>query len=92
MAEKLIPKQRLPISRTEAGNIKIKGSYLTLFARAVTVIFATLFPSISIIVLYYISSLVARLWTILGFSFLFATTVAIFTTASLAEIFGVTAA
>jgi hypothetical protein len=61
-------------------------------ARVMAVLISTLFPSIAIIVLYFIQSLAVRLWVVLGFSMLFSMVIAIFTSARPIEIFAATAA
>lgn len=56
------------------------------------VLISALFPSISVIVLYFIKSLAVRLWVVLGFSMLFSLVLAVFTNARPIEIFAATAA
>jgi hypothetical protein len=84
--------EKTPFKVTESGNIVIKEEHFVCIARTTTVMFATLFPSIAVVALYFIPSVVSRLGAIMAFSFVFAAALAIFTNASLPEIFGVTAA
>jgi len=53
---------------------------------------ASLLPAISILALYFIHNMLARLGAIMAFSALFSFTLAIFTTAKRIEIFAATAA
>jgi uncharacterized membrane protein len=70
----------------------VDDEYFVYIARFLTVIFATLVPGISIVVLYFIPTLAPRLGAVLGFSFFTAAMLALFTTAKPAEIFAITAA
>ena len=56
------------------------------------VLISTMFPSIAVIVLYFIQDLAIRLWVVLIFSLVFSTVLAIFTNARPIEIFAATAA
>lgn len=61
-------------------------------ARLTAVLISTLFPSVAVIVLYFIHDLAIRLWVVLCFSMVFSSILAVFTTARPIEIFAATAA
>jgi hypothetical protein len=61
-------------------------------AKVMAVVISTIFPSVAVIVLYFIQDLAVRLWIVLVFSLLFSTVLALFTNARPIEIFAATAA
>jgi len=76
----------------QSERIVANDDYFLRTAKVISVALATLYPSIAIVALYFIPSIAARLGAILGFSFLFASSVAISTTASPIDIFAITVA
>jgi hypothetical protein len=74
------------------GLVKWRNRHLVTMAKIVSVIVSTLFPSIAVLVLYFIKSLVVRVGVVLVFSALFLTSLTIFINAKLIEIFAATAA
>jgi hypothetical protein len=71
---------------------EIGDQYYVRLAKILSILLATIFPSIAIVILYFIPSLLARLGFIMAFSFLLAAVLAVFTEAKSTEIFGITAA
>lgn len=61
-------------------------------ARLMSTVLASVLPTLSIVILYFIRSLIGRLGALVGFSTLFAISVAVFTNARRVEVFSATAA
>lgn len=76
----------------ESGLVEYPDRWFQRIARAVATILASLLPAISIIVLYFIKSIAARLGTMAAFTAVFSMSVSAFTSASPAEVFATTAA
>jgi len=78
--------------KADALEVEVDDGYFAYFAKILSVFLATIFPSIAVVILYFIHSMITRLWVIMLFSFVFATTLALFTNAKPIEIFAITAA
>ncbi|TKA79572.1 hypothetical protein B0A49_02999 [Cryomyces minteri] len=76
----------------EGGLTHYKDTHLNAVSHFVGALLASLLPAISIIVLYFVQNMLARLGAIMAFSAVFAFTLAVFTKATRIEIFAATAA
>ena len=76
----------------ETGIGRVKLEVLHRFARALNVVLSAIIPSTAIVALYMIDSLSYRIAAVAAFSGVFASVLAIFTTARPVEIFAATAA
>jgi hypothetical protein len=76
----------------EAGLREWDDKHFTNIVRVMAVLISTLFPSIAVLVLYFIPKLPIRLGAVLLFSMLFSGVLAAFTRARPIEIFAATAA
>ncbi|PVH87646.1 hypothetical protein DL98DRAFT_649265 [Cadophora sp. DSE1049] len=76
----------------DVGLVKWNNSYFTAVSRIITVIISTIFPSMEVLVLYFIQKMVVRVGMVLLFSATFSLSLAIFTNARPVEIFAATAA
>ncbi|KAH0159314.1 hypothetical protein KCU67_g7170, partial [Aureobasidium melanogenum] len=76
----------------ELGLVEWSDDSYTTASRTTSIITSSLIPSLAIVVLYFIHSLLARIFVAMGLSFLFSITLALLTSARAAEIFASTAA
>jgi len=76
----------------ELGMVEWSDDSYTTASRTMSVITSSLIPSLAIVILYFIHSLLARIFVAMGLSFLFSVTLALLTSARAAEIFASTAA
>ncbi|KAH0539050.1 hypothetical protein FGG08_004396 [Glutinoglossum americanum] len=76
----------------ESGVIHYADSRLVTTAHLLSIFASSLLPTVSIFVLYFLNSLLARLGAIMVFSFLFSSSLALFTAARRVEVFAATAA
>jgi len=76
----------------ETGIGRVKLEVLHRFARALNVVLSAIIPSTAIVALYMINNLPYRIAAVAAFSGVFASVLAIFTTARPVEIFAATAA
>ncbi|KAF2101100.1 hypothetical protein NA57DRAFT_74688 [Rhizodiscina lignyota] len=80
------------VFKHDAPLIETKEEYYHAISKAFSVVLSAAIISATVLALYYIPSLHLRVLSIVPFTLLFATAVAVFTTARSAEIFGATAA
>ncbi|KAM0716127.1 hypothetical protein Q7P37_008641 [Cladosporium fusiforme] len=100
VAEKVVPwsTSRRVIKKTplagqeELGLLQWNDEAYETASRLVSILTATLIPSLAIIILYFIRNLIARILTAMGMSFVFSILLAATTAARPAEIFASTAA
>jgi hypothetical protein len=76
----------------DVGLVEWKDDHFLILAKAISVIVSIIFPSIAILVLYFIERMVVRVGIVILFSALFSISLAAFTNAKPVEIFAATAA
>ncbi|CAD0086717.1 unnamed protein product, partial [Aureobasidium vineae] len=76
----------------ELGLVEWSDASYTTASRTISVVTSSLIPSLAIVVLYFIHSLLVRIFVAMGLSFLFSIALALLTSARAAEIFASTAA
>ncbi|KAL1626905.1 hypothetical protein SLS54_002443 [Diplodia seriata] len=98
-AEKLVPfmfhsglQSKEPITGLNAGLVEWKDKRYETAARILCILLSTIIPSLAIVVLYFIRSMLIRIIASIGFSAAFSVAVALLTSARPAEIFAATVA
>ncbi|KAL0254265.1 hypothetical protein SLS55_009739 [Diplodia seriata] len=98
-AEKLVPfmfhsglQSKEPITGLNAGLVEWKDKRYETAARILCILLSTIIPSLAIVVLYFIQSMLIRIIASIGFSAAFSVAVALLTSARPAEIFAATVA
>jgi hypothetical protein len=76
----------------ELGILEWPDDIFITASRTISVITSSLIPSLAILILYFIHSLLVRIFVAMGLSFLFSIALALLTCARAAEIFASTAA
>ncbi|KEQ72298.1 hypothetical protein M436DRAFT_48793 [Aureobasidium namibiae CBS 147.97] len=77
------------LGQEEPGMVEWSDDSYTTASRTISVITSSLVPSLAIVILYFIHSLLARIFAALGLSFPFSIALALLTSARAAEIFRV---
>lgn len=90
---KTLTREQAPISgQEELGLVEWSEESYRTSSRALAVVFSTLIPSLAIAILSFVHNLIGRILVAMGMSFVFWTTLALFTSVRAAEIFASTAA
>ena len=76
----------------DSGIVEYPDTRLTTISNAVGVIFASLVPTISVLVLYFIKNMLVRIGLLVVFTAIFSAALALFTSARKIEIFSAIAA
>ena len=76
----------------DSGIVEYEDTRLTAISNAVGVMFASLVPTISVLVLYFIKNMLVRIGLLVVFTAVFAAALAVFTKARKIEIFSAIAA
>ena len=86
-------RRKTPITEDpDSGIVEYEDTRLTAISNAVGVIFASLVPTISVLVLYFIQNMLVRIGLLVVFTAVFAAALAVFTKARKIEIFSAIAA
>ncbi len=74
------------------GIYHYRNSKLTRIARALATVVASIMPVIAILILFFIKSILKRIYVMIGFTFVFGAAISYLTPAKLVEVFAATAA
>lgn len=77
---------------SQDGLFNYRGSKLTKVSRSIAIVVGSALPIVAILALYFIDSLLNRIYVMIAFTILFAAAISIFTSANMVEIFASTSA